>query len=38
MVNVDDYGIATGYVLSNNREIIEKDKVVYMPIYATLLI
>jgi predicted AAA+ superfamily ATPase len=38
MVNVDDYGIATGYVLSNNREITQKGKVVYMPIYATLFI
>jgi hypothetical protein len=38
MVNVEDYGIVAGFVLSNAREIVTKDKVAYLPIYATLIL
>lgn len=32
-VNNEDYGICNGYVLSNERQIIRKGKITYLPIY-----
>jgi predicted AAA+ superfamily ATPase len=38
MTTNEDYAIVTGYVLSNSREIEVRDKVVYLPIYSTLVL
>jgi hypothetical protein len=38
LTETTDYAIATGYVLSNSREIEVKGKIVYLPIYSTLII
>jgi hypothetical protein len=38
LTETPDYAIATGYVLSNSREIEVKGKIVYLPIYSTLII
>lgn len=35
-LSVKDYNVKKGYVLSNEREIYEKDKIVYMPIYMIM--
>ncbi len=32
-INNIDYNVKKGYVLSNNREIIKKDNIIYLPIY-----
>lgn len=31
-----DYNVKKGYVLSNNREIFEKDNIIYLPIYMIM--
>jgi hypothetical protein len=36
MTETEDYAIVTGYVLSNEREIVERGKIVYMPVYGLL--
>jgi predicted AAA+ superfamily ATPase len=36
MTETEDYAIETGYVLSNEREIVERGKIVYMPVYGLL--
>lgn len=36
LVNNEDYHIKKGYVLSNEREIKEKGKIIYMPIYNVM--
>jgi hypothetical protein len=38
LTETPDYAIATGYVLSNSREIEVNGKIVYLPIYSTLII
>lgn len=35
-LSVKDYNVKKGYVLSNEREIYEKDNIVYMPIYMIM--
>lgn len=36
MTETEDYAIVAGYVLSNEREIVERGKIVYMPVYGLL--
>lgn len=36
MTETEYYAIVTGYVLSNEREIVERGKIVYMPVYGLL--
>ena len=35
-LSVKDYHVKKGYVLSNEREIYEKDGIVYLPIYMIM--
>ena len=37
-LNNDDYGITQGIVLSNNREVVQKGKILYLPIYYVMFI
>lgn len=38
LLNIENYNIKNAIVLSNEREIISEDKVIYMPIYSVLVI
>ena len=35
-VKNEDYHIKQGYVLSNEREVLMKGKIVYLPIYCVM--
>ena len=37
-LNNDDYGITQGIVLSNNRDVVQKGKILYLPIYYVMFI
>ena len=37
-ISNEDYNIKKAYVLSNNREVIKKGKVTYLPIYYVMFI
>ena len=38
LLNDETYNINKGYVLSNEREVIVKDKIIYLPIYYVMFI
>lgn len=38
MIENDDYNIKKAYVLSNNREIKTKGKIVYIPVYFSMFL
>jgi predicted AAA+ superfamily ATPase len=38
LLAVEDYHIHSGLVLSNNREVYAKDKIIYMPIYYVMFL
>ena len=37
-VSIDEYNVKSAFVLSNEREIKQKDKIVYLPIYYVMFI
>ena len=37
-ISNEDYNIKKAYVLSNNREVIKKGKIIYLPIYYVMFI
>jgi predicted AAA+ superfamily ATPase len=37
-ISVEDYGIQTAYVISNEKEVSVKDKITYIPVYYTMFL
>lgn len=38
LINIKNYNIQKGLVLSNNQEVVQKNNIIYLPIYYAMFI